>query len=139
MRSSKTACGQTNSAIADNLNGNARLAKLMGEYDSVLRRACPTLLTNLWAEQWKLELIRASDEIDAKLVESGWDAGYLVECKGPFGNLCVYENLAELSWYMCRWYNFLREPIFVPVVRGNTTCLNSVKSGRRHRGGLCSR
>jgi hypothetical protein len=78
----------------------------------LLRSVCPTLLANLHAKPWELELVRAAHEIDQERVESGLDAGYFGACKGPFGNLYLYENVAELSWYMCRWYAFLREPQF---------------------------
>jgi hypothetical protein len=98
--------------IAHQLNTNSRLSTLMREFDAVLRSVCPTLLPTLPAKPWELALVRAPHEIDRKLVESGWDAGYLAECKGPFGNLYLYERLAEISWYMCSWYSFLREPAF---------------------------
>jgi hypothetical protein len=96
--------------MAHQLNANSQLSTFMREYDTVLRSVCPTLVADLHAKPWELRLCRAPRDIDKLLVDSGCDAGYLVECEGPFGSLCVYENLAELSWYMCKWYAFLTEP-----------------------------
>jgi len=97
-------------ATADELNANPRLRTLMREYDSVLRGVCPALRPEI--TPWELVCVRAPDEIDRKLVESGWDAGHLVECEGPFGNLYVHKDLAVLCWYMCSWDAFLTEPLF---------------------------
>jgi hypothetical protein len=116
-------------SIAHQLNADLRLAGLMHEYDTALRSICPTLVANLHARPWQLELVRTPHEIDQKLVESGWDAGYLAECKGPFGALRLYENLAELSWYMCSWYSFLRERQFGQPLFEATRLVSTLLNG----------
>jgi hypothetical protein len=96
--------------IADRLNADSRLAALMREYDGALRSDWPQLRAELCAEPWQLECLRNSQDLHASEVESDRDPR--CECRGPFGTLYLYENLAELSWYFCRWSVFLTEARF---------------------------
>jgi hypothetical protein len=92
--------------LADQLSANTQLAKCMREFDTAMRAYNPQVRAELHAEPWLFH------EIERWVVEGGWDAGCRGKCKGPFGNLDLYDNLAKLDWYWCRWSVFLEDMQF---------------------------
>jgi hypothetical protein len=121
--------------VVEQLNANCQLEALMREYDAHLRAELPQLQRSLvkpWVPESVLfpESINIRDESDpeAAYIEP-WEPSHLISLWGPFGHLRVYESLAEVGWFWCRWSVFLTESRFrIPLVEATrviSTILNA--------------
>ena len=108
--------------LADQLIANSRLLACMREFDIAVRTDRPQLRAELYAEAWQFH------EIERWVVEGGWDAGCRGQCDGPFGTIYLYENLAKLSWYGCRWHVFLEDVKFRNLLLEATRLISTMLS-----------
>ena len=106
--------------LAGQLTENAQLAVCMREFDAAMRSYSPQVRAELHAEPWQFQ------ETEQWVIEGGWDAGCRGQCKGPFGNLGLYDNLAKLNWYWCGWRVFIEDKQFRKPVYKATRIISNI-------------